>query len=200
MNKKISTNMLMKVSLLSAIAVVLMYVSFPILPGFAFLKMDLSDVAALIGAFAYGPLAGVVIEGMKNLLIILVKGTDSAGIGELANFIIGSSLLIPAGFIYSKNRTRKSAIIGLLAGTVFMSVAGALANYFIFIPMYKAFMPSLNTVNGIVQYLTYGIIPFNLIKGALVSTVTVLIYKHVSMFIIRERGNVGFESKDKKTA
>ena len=200
MNKKISTNTLIKMSLLSAIAAVLMVFEFPILPGFTFLGMDLSDVAALIGAFAYGPLAGVIIEGMKNILYILYKGTNSAGIGQLANFIIGCSIVVPAGFIYSRNRTRKSAIIGLLAGVVTMSIGGVLANYFIFIPMYKEFMPSLKTASGIVEYLTYGIIPFNLIKGVIVSAVTVLLYKYVEVFIVNEKPNLAFSNKGKKTA
>jgi riboflavin transporter FmnP len=200
MNKKMSTNTLIKMSVLSAIAVILMYLDFPILPAFPFLKVDLSDVAALIGALAFGPLAGVVIEAIKNVLILLVKGTTSIGIGELANFIIGISIVIPAGFIYGRNRTRKAAIIGLLAGTVTMSLVGVLANYFIFIPMYKEFMPALKTSAGIVEYLTYAIVPFNLIKGVIVSVATVLLYKYVEVFIVNEKPNLTFSNKDKKTA
>lgn len=200
-NKKISTNLLIKIALLSAIAVVLMYFDFPILPGFDFLKIDLSDVAALIGAFAYGPIVGAIIELIKNILILLVKGSTSVGIGEVANLIIGVSLIVPAALIYSKNKTRKTAVKGLIAGTITMSIVGALANYFVFIPMYKAYLPSLNTTIGIVEYLTYGIIPFNLIKGTLVSIVTVLIYKYVAKLILRESEvNNSFSSSNRKTA
>ena len=87
--KTLNTNRFIKLSLLSAIAVILMYIDFPVIPIFPWLKIDLSNVPALMGAFAFGPLAGVIIELMKNLLILIVKGTGTGFVGELANFLVG---------------------------------------------------------------------------------------------------------------
>lgn len=185
-NNKISTNKLIKISLLSAIAVVIMYFEFPILPAFDWLKIDFSDIPALIGAFAYGPITGVVIEALKLALRFFLKGTQTGGIGELANFIIGAAFMIPAGLIYSRNKTRKNAIIAMITASIIMTVAGALANLYLLIPLYKNFLPALKEQAYVVNYLMYGVIPFNLIKGVAVSAITLIIYKKVSVLIIRE--------------
>ncbi len=179
-----STNSMVKLALLSAIALVLSYIQFPILPAFAFLKIDLGDIPALIGAFAFGPLFGIAVEGIKNLLIFVFNPSGTGGIGELANFIIGASFVGTAGFLYGRNKTKKSAIISLLVSIAVMGVVGVLANYFILIPLYQKFM-AINIPN----YLVYGIIPFNLIKGLIISVVTMLIYKRVSALIHAEDMN-----------
>lgn len=189
-----STNLTVKLGLLSAIALVLMFFEFPILPAYGFLKIDLSDIPALIGAFAFGPLAGILVEGIKNILITLLKGTQSGGIGELANFIIGASFIGTAGLVYKLKKTRKTAFISLAVAIVIMSAVGVLANYFILIPLYFKALPT----DQIIKYLVYGIIPFNLIKGFLISVVTLVIYKRVSILIHAE--NIGEEQNCNKTA
>lgn len=181
-----NTNVMVKAALLVAFAVVLMYLDFPIFPGFSWLKIDFSEVPILIGAFAFGPLAGVVMEALKNILILLVKGTTSVGIGELANFIIGVAIVLPAAIIYKKNKTKKSALVSLTVGTIVMTVVGTLANYYIFVPMYSAFLPDLKQSTYVVKYITFGVIPFNLIKGILVSAITMVVYKKVARLIHRE--------------
>lgn len=177
-----STNLTVKIGLLAAIALILMFFEFPILPAYGFLKIDLSDIPALIGAFAFGPLAGIIIEGIKNVLITLIKGTTSGGIGEFANFIIGASFVVTAGLIYKGRKTRKAAIISLIAAIFTMAIVGVLANYFVLIPLYFKVLPT----SQIIKYLIYGIIPFNLIKGILISVVTMIIYKRVSVLIHAE--------------
>lgn len=177
-----TTNFLVKSAVLSAIAVILMYFEFPILPAFPFLKIDLSDVPALIGGFALGPAAGLIIEAFKNVLIMLIKGTQSGGVGELANFIIGASFVFPAALIYHRRRTFKSALVSMLVAIVSMSFVGVLANYFILIPLYMKNMPTDKLIN----YVIYGIIPFNMIKGAIISVSTLAIYKKVSPVIQKE--------------
>jgi len=119
-------NKQIRIALLSGIAFVLMYFDFP-LPIFpVFLKIDLSDIPALIGAFALGPVAGVVIELIKNILYTLIKGSSSMLIGEFANFAIGATWVFVAGFIYNRNRTFKTAIIGLVSSVLAMTVMAVL--------------------------------------------------------------------------
>lgn len=190
-----STNSLVKIALLSVISYILMLIELPVplFPGF--LKIDLSDMPALIGTFALGPAAGVIIELIKNLLHLITK-TDTGGVGELANFIIGASLIIPAGVIYAKNRTKSSALIGMLLGTALMGIAGGLANYYILIPFYAKVMPIEQIIawsasaNGAITDLKtlilYAVVPFNLLKGIVISILTILIYKRISHLLIKK--------------
>ncbi|SHE66874.1 ECF transporter S component [Alkalibacter saccharofermentans] len=184
------TKFLTRVGVLSTIAFALMYLEFsvPLFP--AFLKFDLSDVPALLGGFALGPLAGTIIELIKNLLFLLIKGTMTGGVGELANFVIGTAWVVPAAIIYRKNKTKKNAIKALVVGAVSMVVAAALLNYFIMLPLYAKIMPIEaiiamgSAVNpNIVSFETlvlFGITPFNIFKTSIVSVVTALMYKKVS--------------------
>ena len=118
MNSSKNLNKMIKISLLAAIAVVLMYFDFPIIPAFPWLKIDLSEVPALMGGFAYGPLTGGVIIILKVLLRFLIKGTETGFIGEIANIIVGVSLVKPAAWIYNRNKSKKSAIIGMIVGVI----------------------------------------------------------------------------------
>lgn len=157
-----------------------------------FIKMDISDLPALLGAFAIGPMAGVVIQFLKNILNLVFEGTTTAAVGELANFVVGSVFAFTAGAIYYKKKTFKNAVIGLIVGTIAMTIAIAIANYYIMFPFYaKMFgwpiqdLVSMGTaINGnIVDLKTmmlYSIVPFNLFKGATVTAVTLLIYKRIS--------------------
>lgn len=192
-NKRLGT--LIKISFLSAMAFLLMLIDLP-LPIFpAFLKIDLSDLPALVGAFALGPVAGVAIEFLKNILIVLIKGSATAMVGEVANFFIGSILVFVSGYIYIKRNTRKNAIIGLVLGTMFMTIAASVINYLVLIPVYsKAFGMPLESIIGmgtainsnitdLSTLIVWAIIPFNLIKGFIVSFVTVAIYKKISVIL-----------------
>lgn len=187
--KIFTTSNLVKMSILSVFAYVLMLIDFPlpIFPGF--LKIDLSDVPPLIGGFALGPIAGMLIQLMKNILHFITK-TSTGGVGELSNFITGTAYVLPAAIIYHLKKDRKHAIIGVLVGTVIMTVLGAMSNYFLVIPFYSNFMPidaivKMGTVinSRIVDVKTlvlYGVSPFNIFKGLLIAFVTLLIYKKIS--------------------
>ena len=178
-----STNLTVKIAVLAAMALLLTYFEFPILPAFSFLKVDLGDIPALIGAFAFGPLVGIAIEALKNIMAASLKST-TGGIGELADFLIAGSFIGSASFFYIKNKTRKTALISLSVSIVVMILVGLLANYFILIPLYSKFMPI-----NVPYYLVYAVIPFNLIKGSIISVVTMLIYKRVSVLIRAESLN-----------
>ena len=179
--KTLNTNRFIKLSLLSAIAVILMYIDFPVIPIFPWLKIDLSDVPALMGAFAFGPLAGVIIELMKNLLILIIKGTGTGFVGEFANFLVGVALVWPAALVYKKNKTKKTAILGMALGVLCIEVVGILANVYLLLPAYGMAMSKAE----LMQYVTVGLIPFNGIKSILVCGITYALYKKVSVSIFK---------------
>ncbi|ELU5585698.1 ECF transporter S component [Clostridium perfringens] len=179
--KTLNTNRFIKLSLLSAIAVILMYIDFPVIPIFPWLKIDLSDVPALMGAFAFGPLAGGIIELMKNLLILIVKGTGTGFVGEFANFLVGVALVWPAALVYKKNKTKKTAILGMVLGVLCIEVVGILANVYLLLPAYGMAMSKAE----LMQYVTVGLIPFNGIKSILVCGITYALYKKVSVSIFK---------------
>lgn len=171
-------NVQIKIALLGTISFLLMFLEFPILPAAPFLKIDFSDLPALLGTFALGPIAGIAVELIKNILVVLIKGTTTAGIGEFANFVIGTVWVIVAGVIYQRMRTIKGAILGLSLGTVALTIAGLLGNYYVFLPLYNKIVPVLSP--EIINYLVTIILPFNLIKGVGISIVTLVLYKRVS--------------------
>ncbi|MGI6705571.1 MAG: ECF transporter S component [Clostridia bacterium] len=187
---KRSTGMIVKIGLLSAIAFVLMYLEFsvPFFP--SWLKFDVSDVPALLGTFAIGPLAGAIIELLKNILHIVLKGTTTGAVGELANFFLGAAFVVPAGWVYMRNKTKKGAVIGLIIGIIGLMVLGSIANYYIFIPAFAKIMP-LEQIFKVASmankyivdtktYILYAVIPFNLVKGVIEALITFLLYKRLS--------------------
>lgn len=182
-------------AMLSAISVILMLFEIPLWFAPSFYEIDFSEVPVLIGAFALGPLAGVVIELLKILLNLAINGTMTMFVGEFANFLIGIAFVVPAAIIYQRKKTKKSAMIGLVIGTVFMVLVGAVLNAYVLIPAFaNAFQMPIETivemgtmVNPGIQSLwdliLLAVVPFNLLKGVLVSFVTGLIYKGVSSLI-----------------
>ncbi len=185
--KRMDTRRMVSSALLSAMAAVLMYLDagIPIFP--FFLKMDLSDLPPLIGAFLWGPGAGVAVEAVKNVLHAMT--TSSAGIGEAANFVMGSALVLCAGAVYRRDRTKRGALRAMALGTIAMATTAALVNTFALLPFYSRIMPMdriialsssvVTAIHDVPSLVLYGIVPFNLAKGALVSTITFFLYKRV---------------------
>ena len=170
---------------------------FPIPFAPSFYKMDFSEIPALIGAFAFGPVAAVMIEFCKIVLKLLFKGTSTAFVGDLANFIIGCSFLLPASILYFFRKTKKNAIIGCVAGTLVMTVFGSAFNAIYLIPKFAqlyglplesiiemghAINPAINSVSTLALF---AVVPMNLLKGTAVSVVTVLVYKKLSPILHR---------------
>lgn len=184
------TKYMTRIAMLCAISFVLGYFQIPltfVAPDF--IKLDLADLPVLLGSFTLGPVAAIIISALKNILSLVIKGTQTAGIGELSNFIVGCALSVTAGVIYLKNRTFKGAILSLIAGTILMTTVAVLSNYYVVFPLYSnvypmealielghAITPKINTLWDM---MLYSIVPFNLIKGFTVSLVTVLIYKRI---------------------
>lgn len=183
-----NVRMLTMAAVLSAIAFVLAFFEFPVPLSPSFARMDLSDLPALIGAFAYGPVSGVLIELVKNALQLLTSSTG--GIGELANFIMGSSFVVAAGLIYKHHKTKKTAILACLIASVIMGVVATVVNYFILLPVFEAFMPLDQLIASFSKFMPFiktkldvvlfNAFPFNLLKGIGISIVTMLLYKRLT--------------------
>ncbi len=194
--KTINVRYMTMTAMLSAVAFVLMFLEFnvPFMP--SFIKMDLSELPALIGAFAMGPASGVIICLIKNLLHLLMSTTG--GVGELSNFILGALFVIPAGLMYKKKKGRRSALIGSLIGAVVMAVVSVFSNYFIVYPVYTAFMPMdtiismyqaiLPSADTLLKCLVIFNMPFTFVKGLINVIITFLVYKHISPIIKGTQG------------
>ncbi|WP_075681020.1 ECF transporter S component [Roseburia sp. 831b] len=188
-HKRVNVRYLTVTAMLTAIAYILMFFDFSvpfIMP--EFIKMDLSELPALIGSFAMGPLCGVLICLLKNVLHLAI--TTTGGVGELSNFLLGAAFVVPAGLIYKHKKSRKSALIGSLLGDLFMGVFSIVSNYLLVYPFYYNFMPKETILNAyqailpqmksILQCLICFNLPFTMVKGLLSVVITFLIYKHIS--------------------
>ncbi len=189
---RISTRIIVGTGMLAAVAVVLQYLEFPIpmlIP--PFIKLDFSDLPALIGAFAYGPLVGALIELIKNLIHCLAS--QSATVGELSNFILGAVFTVTAGFIYKHKKSKKSALIGGLAGALVMGLISVPSNFFVVYPFYYNFMPEevvlsmyqeiIPSIKSIMQSLLVFNLPFTIVKGLISVVISMLIYKPLSRIL-----------------
>lgn len=181
-----------QIGMLAAIATVLMLFEIPLPFAPSFYELDFSEVPILIGCFAMGPAAGACIELIKILLNFIINGTMTAGVGEIANLLIGCSFVIPAGIIYRKMHSKKGALIGMVTGTLFMTFVGCFLNAYILLPTYaKAFEMPIDALVGmgtavnahitnLFTFVAFAVAPFNLLKGVLVSFIVLLVYKKIS--------------------
>lgn len=183
---------LVMTALLSALATVLMFVSFsvPFVP--SFIKLDLSELPALIAAFSMGPLSGVAVCLVKNLVNLLF--TYSMGVGELCNFLLGVAFVLPAGLIYKKRNDRKGALIGALTGALTMGVISIFINYYLVYPVYAKLLMPMDVILGMYQAINPKVsnlwqalcffnAPFTFVKGLISVAITFLIYKRISPLI-----------------
>ncbi|MCF2652059.1 ECF transporter S component [Anaeromassilibacillus senegalensis] len=188
---RINTRKIAMTAVMAAVATVLMFISFklPFMP--SFISLDFSELPALIASFTLGPLSGVAVCFVKNLVNLTQSMTG--GVGELSNFIIGSAFVLPAGLIYKKHRNLAGAAIGSVLGALFMAVLGLFSNYFIVYPIYTNLMPMeaimgmYQAINPSVENLWQALIVFNLpftfCKGLISAVVTLLVYKKLEPVI-----------------
>ena len=188
-SKSFSLDRITKVGILSALSYGLMFIQVPIPIAPPFMKLDLADVPSLIGGFALGPWYGVIIQFIKNLLNL--SKTMTGGVGELSNFIVGSTFVLVSSLIYRNNKTKKNSILSLILGVLAMSAVATISNAFVVFPLYgkamnmdlSAFAAQAGKNSLVKNYFTlmiFSIAPFNIIKGAVESIVTELIYKRIS--------------------
>jgi len=180
------------VGLFSAISGVLMYFEVPLPFAPAFYELDFSEIPVMICAFAMGPSAGVTAELCKVLLKLVLKGTSTAFVGDLANFIVGCTIVLPASILYYIKKSRKMAVAGLLTGTVIMTIFGSVFNGLYLLPKFSQLfgMPmdaiiamgtAVNShITSIWTLVCFAVVPFNILKGAVISVATLLLYKHIS--------------------
>lgn len=189
--KKGRVEYITKISVLAVISALLMLLEFPLPFAPAFYELDLSEIAVLISGFALGPVAGVLTELLKILLNLIMNGTATAFVGEISNFVIGVSFVLPASLIYKYKKSFSGALIGMVVGTLTLTVIGAFINYYVLVPAYsKFFMPmekiiamgtTVNSnIDGLKTLVLFATVPFNFLKGVICSVATLLIYKRVS--------------------
>ena len=192
------THKLTVTAMLSAVAFVLMFIEFPVpalIP--AFVKLDISDLPELLAAFSLGPVYGIVVALLKNILFSILHGTSSAYVGEVFNFIMGAVFASSAGFVYRRHKSRRGALIGAIVGAALMSALSVPLNYFVVYPayvvcyklpleaiigMYQAIRPN---VNGLLECLMLFNMPFTFFKGMLDVAICFMIYKPLSPLLHR---------------
>lgn len=183
------------VGIFAAIAAVLMYLEFPLPFAPSFYEIDFSEVPVLICSFSMGPVAGVVCEFVKVVLKLFLKGTTTAFVGDFANFVVGCSFVLPASVVYFAKKSKAGAVIGMGVGTAVMTVFGSLFNAVYLIPAFSVLFelpvdviigmgtkinPAINSVSTLVLF---AVVPFNLLKGAVDSIITFLLYKHIERLL-----------------
>ena len=186
---------LTRCGLLAAMAVILYYIEIPVV---AFYKLDLSTMPAILAGFAMGPVQGAAVVLLKNLVHLL--GTSTAGVGEAADVLMSCAFVIPASLLYRRNKTRRGALRAMLVGAAAMTAAGVLVNYFILIPAYQVLMnlpleviigmgqKVLSFVDTTLKLVIFITAPFNLLKAAVLSGTTYLLYKRVSPLLHQRSG------------
>lgn len=184
------------IAIFGVLGAVLMFFEVPLFFAPSFYEIDFSEVPVLITTFYLGPVAGVTTELLKIILKLLLKGTSTAFVGDFANFFIGCSFVLPASIVYHARKSKKSAVAGMALGTMCMTVFGSAFNAFYLIPTYSRLfgMPleaivgmgtAVNAnINSVTTLVLFAVVPFNLLKGVLVSIITYLLYKRVEKILV----------------
>lgn len=194
--KTVSAKLIARVGVLGAIAALLFLIpGIPIVP--PIYKLDFSTVPVLLGGFSLGPVPGLLILLVKDL--VGLTNSSSMGVGELADFLASAAMMLTAVAIYRRHHSRRGALIGLIAGTAVMTAAAALINYYIVIPFYVAAMnmPAeaivsmigkvIPAVDSLPKLIALATTPFNLLKGVVLSVITFLLYKRLSPLLKGEK-------------
>lgn len=198
---KLNIEKLVKIAILGAFSSILMLVEFPLPIAPPFYEMDFSEVVVMLGGFAIGPSAVFGIEAVKIGLNLLINGTTTVGVGELANFLLGVSLTFLPSYIYRYSskfkNTKKGAVLGMLCGILLFAFLGVVLNIYVLIPFYSsayglpiekivemgsAIFPAVNSVEKLA---VFCVLPFNLIKGFLSCLIVFLAYRKLSGFLAR---------------
>lgn len=193
MKKKFNVREMVFIAILGALSAVLMFLKFPLPFMPPFMSFDFSAVPEIVGAFLLGPIPAIFIILIKVLIMIVTMGSNSMFTGEIQNFILSCAFVLPAAIVYKKGKSRKSAILGMIAGTIVLTIVAIISNLYFIIPFYsKLYGISVDdminmtaAVNPLITnkftFALFGIVPFNLIKGIVSSVITILIYKKISV-------------------
>lgn len=200
-----STHFISYTAIFSAMAGFLMFIEIPLFFAPGFYKLDLSEIPIMICTFYLGPVAGVVAELLKIIVKLLFKGTTTAFVGDFANFVVGCSFVLPASVIYHMKKGKKFALIGMITGTVVMSIFGSLFNAVYLLPTFAELygMPldaiiamgsEVNSaINSVSTLVLFAVVPFNILKGIIVTLLTMLLYKRISPLL--HKGDAKLQAK-----
>ncbi|WP_047983655.1 ECF transporter S component [Ornithinibacillus californiensis] len=186
MQKSSNLARLIILSLLGAVSLLLFFINFPLplLP--SYLKVDFSDVPAIMASLIFSPLAGVIVVAVKNVLYLAIGGGDIVGV--TANFLAGALLVLPIGILYHKFKNVKSIVSGLVTGTIIMAVGMGVFNYFILLPVYSVMMGWGDMTHAAkLGTVVIGILPFNIIKGIIVGALFVPIFIKMRRWIEQQQ-------------
>ncbi|SER86924.1 Riboflavin transporter FmnP [Psychrobacillus sp. OK032] len=190
--KNIKLRKMLVISILGSIATILMQFNFPLpaLPGF--LKFDFGEVPAVIAVLTMGPVAAIAVEVIKNVLHWFINGSPTGlPVGEIANLATGILFVIPIYFIFNKYRNTKGLAGGLIAGTIFMAVGMSFLNYVVFLPMYTYFLNiPATTGDALYTMIILGILPFNLLKGVIITVISLLLFNSMKQWIAKQRSGL----------
>jgi riboflavin transporter len=183
--KNLSLRRFVTIAMLGALSFVIMLLNFP-LPGFpSFLKIDFSDVPALVATITMGPVAGILVELLKNVLEWIYVGSPTGvPVGQMANFSTGVLFILPVYYVYNRFQSTKGLVLGLIASTLSMTIGMAILNLIAFIPMYAYFM---NFQLDAYETIVLGIVPFNLLKGIMLIVIVLLLFKTMNKWIEQQR-------------
>lgn len=186
--KKNRVRVLVSLAMLSSISYILMFVNFPVPPFPAFLKIDFSDIPALIGAIIFGPMAGVVIELIKNILDYFIKGSETGvPVGHIANFLAGILYILPTYYVYNKLKSKKGMTFALVLGSAVMAIVMSVLNYLVILPAYTFFLnaPAMSGAE-VKEYIVALILPFNLIKGVAMSILFMIMFTKMGTWLNKQ--------------
>jgi riboflavin transporter FmnP len=193
-----STRNIVLIAMFGAISMILMLFDFPIPLAPGFMKFDFADLPAMLATFIMGPVEGILVCVVKLILKLIVKGTSTAFVGELANLVAGSLYMLPAYFIYRRIRSKKGAVLALAVGTLIVSIGCVFTNYYVIFPMYAKMygMPmetiiALGTainpkIDSLFSMMLLSVFPFNIVKYGSISLLTFLLYKRLKKVLIRK--------------
>ena len=193
MNNKVQK--MVSIAMLAAIGTVLQFVAFPIMPAFSFLKIDFSDIPILLGMFLYGPLAGVITAFVRSLLHLFLTGLAPQNmVGDFASFLASSIFTLPIFYFFGKKKNiRTNRILGLVSGILALTIFMSIANYFVITPIYlQLYGVTTQQFLGtsLASYEAIGIVPFNLIKGLLVSGVFLVLHAKLLPWLSKKQHTI----------
>ncbi len=196
--KVLTTKNMVMMAMFGAIAGVLMLFDFSIPIAPSFMKIDLGDLPAILGTFMMGPIEGIIICIIKLLVKLVIKGTTTAFVGELSNFVVCCAYILPAYFVYRNHKGKKGAILSLAIGTITVSLIAVLSNYFVMFPMYSNLygMPleaiigmgtAINSrITNLFTMMLFAVMPFNIVKYGIVSIITFFVYKRLKNVLFKK--------------
>lgn len=189
MKKRYSVSKLVGVAMLSSVAYVLMLLNFPIPPFPSFLMIDFSEVPALLAAIIFGPMAGVLVEFFKNVLDYFFTGSATGvPVGHASNFVAGLLFVLPTTWLYNKLKSKKGLTAGLIVATFVMAISMSLLNYYVFLPAYTLFLGAdAMTSEAMKTMVIQFILPFNIIKGLIVTTMFMFIFRSLGTWISKQQ-------------